>query len=95
MAVPTSYTHIPSFILTSGGTYQYRLKAQNGVGLGLPSDATSITADLVPQAANAPIIAVEDIYPQKVIVTWTEISVSDNGGDPIIFYQLQWDKGTG
>jgi hypothetical protein len=48
MAVPTSYKHIPSFILTSGGTYQYRLKAKNGVALGLPSDATSITADLVP-----------------------------------------------
>ncbi len=70
MAVPTSYEHIPSAILTSGGTYKYRLRAKNGVGMGLPSTETSITADKVPKA-NAPNIAVADIFPQKVIVTLT------------------------
>lgn len=94
MAIPTSYTHNTPFILTSGGTYQYRIIAKNGVDFGSPSAATSITADLVPKAI-APIIAVADIYPQKVIVTWPETPVVDHGGDPIIYYQLQWDKGSG
>jgi hypothetical protein len=87
MAVPTSYEHIPSAILTSGGTYKYRIKAKNGVDFGLPSTETSITADKIPQV-NAPVIAVADIFPQKVIVTWTETSVENNGGDPIISYKL-------
>lgn len=37
MAIPTSYTHYPPAILTSGGTYNYRLKAKNGVGYGKES----------------------------------------------------------
>jgi hypothetical protein len=45
MSVPTSYKHIPDAILTSGGTYKYRIKAKNGVDFGLPSTETSIIAD--------------------------------------------------
>ncbi len=48
MTVPTSYTHTPSAILTSGGTYKYRLYAKNGVDYSLVSTETSITADKVP-----------------------------------------------
>ncbi len=87
MAIPTSYEHIPSAILTSGGTYKYRIKAKNGVDFGLPSTETTITADKIPEV-NAPVIAVADIHPQKVIVTWTETATANNGGDPIIYYQL-------
>jgi hypothetical protein len=54
MTVPTSYEHIPAAILTSGGTYKYRLYAKNGVGYSLASTETIITADKVPQACNAP-----------------------------------------
>ncbi len=64
MTVPTSYEHIPSAKLTSGGTYKYRLKAKNGVDFSLPSTETSITADKIPQACNAPIIDVANIHPQ-------------------------------
>ncbi len=94
MSVPTSYTHIPDAILTSGGTYKYRIKAKNGVDFGLPSTETSIIADQIPQV-NQPVIAVADIHPKKVIVTWTETADANNGRDPIIFYKLQWDQGNG
>lgn len=94
MTVPTSYNHIPSAVLTSGGTYKYRLYAKNGVGYGSASTEVEITADKVPQAVNAPVVDVADIYPQKVTVTWTETAAASNGGDPIIYYQLQWDQGT-
>jgi hypothetical protein len=62
MTVPTSYEHIPTFVLASGGTYKYRLKAKNGVGFSLPSTETSITADKVPKS-NAPVIDIANIHP--------------------------------
>lgn len=63
MTVPTSFTHNPSTILTSGGTYKYRLYAKNGVGFSIASTETSIIADKIPETCNAPIIALADIKP--------------------------------
>jgi hypothetical protein len=63
MAVPSSFEHIPSGILVSGGTYKYRLFAKNGVGFSLPSTEVAITADKVPQACNSPIIDSANINP--------------------------------
>ena len=40
----TTYEHIPPSILTSGGSYKYRLYSKNGVGYSNPS-VISITAD--------------------------------------------------
>lgn len=95
MTVPTTYDHIPAAVLTSGGTYKYRLLAKNGVGYSAPSTETTITADKVPQACNAPVIDVpNDVDPKKVVITWSYISTANNGGDPVIFYQLEWDSGT-
>ena len=34
-----------------------------------------------------------DVKPQKVTINWVDISVDDNGRDPIIFYLLEWDQG--
>lgn len=63
MTVPTSYNHIPAAVLTSGGTYKYRLMAKNGVGFSLPSTEVIITADKVPQACNAPVIDPANVDP--------------------------------
>ena len=91
----TTYNHIPPSILTSGGTYKYRLYSKNGVGYSLPSNEIEITADKVPQACNAPVIKEDDdVQEQQIVITWTEINTLDNGGDPVIFYLLEWDSGT-
>ena len=64
MVIPYTYTHNPSAMFPSGSTQNYRLTAKNGVGYGVASTSTSMTADAVPTACNAPVIAVPDIMPQ-------------------------------
>ena len=63
MAIPYTYTHTPSAMFPTGSTQNYRLTAKNGVGYGVVSASTSMTADEVPTACNAPAIAVDDIMP--------------------------------
>ena len=91
MNIPYSYIHYPTNMFPTGSTQTYRLTAKNGVGYGVVSTPTPMTADEVPIACNDPIIADADIYPQKVTVTWTAINDVENGRDPIIFYRLDWD----
>ena len=93
MVVPTSFNHIPPSILNSGAPYVYRLTPKNGVDYSLLKCTTTINADLVPQACNPPIILEADVKPQQVTINWVDISVDDNGRDPIIFYLLEWDQG--
>ena len=64
MDIPYSYTHNPSAMFPTGSTQKYRLTAKTGVGYGVVSASTSMTADAVPTACNAPVIAVADIMPQ-------------------------------
>lgn len=91
----TTYEHIPPSILTSGGTYKYRLYSKNGVGYSLSSTEVTIQADKVPQACNAPVVnEADDVDEQRIHITWTEIATANDGGDPVIFYLLEWDSGT-
>ena len=53
-----------------------------------------MNADLVPQACTDPIITLDDIMPSQIIVNWLDIPEAKNGGDPVIFYELEWDSGT-
>jgi hypothetical protein len=53
-----------------------------------------MNADLVPQACTDPIITLNDINPTKITVNWLDIPEASNGGDPVIFYELQWDTGS-
>ncbi len=85
-AIATAYTHTlaSGTVFTSGSTQNYKVCAQNGVGIGA-CGSIAITADSVPQV-NPPVIDVANIYPQKVTVTWTATPDANNGGDTIIFY---------
>jgi hypothetical protein len=43
---------------------------------------------------NPPVIAVADITPLSMRITWSPISfMTDGGRDPIIYYGLEWDQG--
>ena len=63
MEIPYAHTHNPSAMFPSGSTQKYRLTAKNGVGYGVVSASSSMTADEVPIACNAPVIAIADIMP--------------------------------
>jgi len=76
MVVPKQYIHNPGYILTSGAAYNYRIRAKNGVAYSLLYCTLTINADSVPLACTSPIITEADIFPQKVIITWTNIDVA-------------------
>jgi len=86
------YTHTLSGtdVFPSGSIQNYKVCAQNGVGEGACGNI-AIDADLVPQAANSPVISLSDVDPKSIKLTWTEINSSDNGGDSVIYYRLEWD----
>jgi hypothetical protein len=43
-----------------------------------------------------PTVAVSDINPKSIKITWSSItSDAHTGGDPAIFYDLQWDEASG
>jgi hypothetical protein len=67
------------------------------VGLGTCSEDFSILADGVPTFMNAPVTTIANINPSSIVLTWTGLAdtdVENNGRDPVIFYDLQWDSGT-
>lgn len=81
-------------LLPNGQTYNFRLRAKNGVGWGVYSTVTPVLLDQTPTRMNPPVIAVADITPLRMTVTWTPIAyMTDGGRDPIIYYGLEWDQG--
>jgi len=87
-----------SFIFTratnfpSGSDQLFRLRAQNGVGLGAFSVERIVVADSVPLFMNAPnVVPLADITPTSIKLTWSGISLDEHTGrDPVIYYELQW-----
>jgi hypothetical protein len=70
----------------------FRLRAQNGVGLGAFSAETVVVADSVPTFMN-PLnnVLIDDKTPKSMSVSWNTITSSaDTGGDPVTYYELQW-----
>jgi hypothetical protein len=53
-----------------------------------------MNADRVPQACTNPIITLDDIKPSQITINWLDIAEADNGGDPVVFYELEWDSGS-
>jgi len=81
-------------LLPNGMTYNFRLRAKNGVGWGVYSTVTAVKLDQTPTKMNPPVIAVADITPLSMKITWTAIAyMTDGGRDPIIYYGLEWDQG--
>jgi hypothetical protein len=69
------------------------------VGIGLFSDILTIQADKVPQFMNIPKVNYlgNHINPTWIYLTWDPLIDSEwdkTGGDPAIYYELQWDQGS-
>ena len=78
----------------NGKTYNFRLRAKNGVGWGVYSTVTPVLLDQTPTRMNPPVIPVATITPLGMTITWTAIAfMTDGGRDPIIYYGLEWDQG--
>jgi hypothetical protein len=61
------------------------------VGFGAFSDETVVIADSVPTFMNTGTAAATEVLPKSMKITWNGISsVEDTGGDPVIYYELQW-----
>jgi hypothetical protein len=81
-------------MLPNGKTYNYRLRAKNGVGWGVYSTVTPVLLDSTPTRMNPPVISLANITPLRMTITWTAIAfMTDGGRDPIIYYGLEWDQG--
>jgi len=68
----------------------------NGVGIGLFSAVKNVEADMVPQFMNTPKVnyLANHINPTWIFVTWEPLIESEwnnTGGDPGIYYELQWN----
>jgi hypothetical protein len=57
-------------LLPSGQTYNFRLRAKNGVGWGVFSAITPVILDSIPPMMNPPTVATANITPLSMIVTW-------------------------
>jgi hypothetical protein len=69
------------------------------VGIGLFSDILTIQADKVPQFMNIPKVdyLANHINPTWIYLTWDTLIDTEwdkTGGDPAIYYELQWDLGS-
>lgn len=53
-AINTNFNHTLTSPLLSGSMQKYRLRAKNGVGIGLYSEDLDVQADKVPQFMNIP-----------------------------------------
>jgi hypothetical protein len=75
---------------------KYRLRARNGVGIGLFSQVLDVQADKVPQFMNIPQVdyLANHINPHWIKITWNPLNSSEwdkTGGDAAIYYGLEWD----
>ena len=88
----TSFTFASEVIFPSGSTQQFRVRAQNGVGLGAFSATTVVVADSVPTLMYPPKpVPLADVAPKSMRVTWDSISTdAQTGRDPVTYYELQW-----
>jgi hypothetical protein len=88
----TAFIFTRATIFPSGSTQRFRLRAQNGVGLGAYSVESVLLADSAPEFMNAPSVALpSDITPKSIKLYWNPItSNAHTGRDPVIYYELQW-----
>lgn len=73
------------------------MRAQNGVGLGVPSAVLTVEADSVPLFMNIPQVDYlgNKINPKWIELTWAGISAwAETGGDDVVYYELSWDQGS-
>ena len=84
------------FNLTQGTTIVAKVSAQNYVGVGSYSSASSgsVLVQNVPSQPLAPINDVANTYQSVVSLYWQAITSPANGGSDITTYNLQYDNAT-
>lgn len=69
--------------------------AANSFGNSTPSGNTTITTDRAPTTAPAtPTCNLANVYPKNITITWSDYGTTNNGGDPINYYKLEWAYGS-
>lgn len=67
----------------------------NNVDVGVYSDSLIVETDNAPVTMYTPYDDPSSTA-TSLLVAWLPITdPEDTGGDPIIYYQLEWDQGTG
>jgi hypothetical protein len=55
-----------------------------------PSGVLSVLTDTYPNAPDTPFAI--SIEPMKIVISWNDqVSNSENGRDPILYYEFEWD----
>ncbi len=67
------------------------------MGIGLFSEVLDVQADKVPQFMNIPKVdyLANDINPHWIKITWEPLidtEWNNTGGDPAVYYGLEWDQ---
>lgn len=71
--IKTQFNVTSETIIPSGSVQKFRMRAQNGVGMGLNSDILDVVADKVPQFMNVPVVEINNINPKWIQLTWTPL----------------------
>jgi hypothetical protein len=88
MAVPLSYIHSPTPILTSGMTIKYRLRAKNGVDYSPYSSEISVLCK-VPRKMDKPMVSM--IRYNHIDLYWNFLTTNlDQGSDPVAYYHIEF-----
>lgn len=75
--------------------FYYRVCPKNGVGFGACSANFTFLSDTYPKFMFPPVSTPAQVYPKWIFLTWSPITTDlQNGRDPAIFYDLQYDKGS-
>ena len=72
------------------------MRAKNNVDFGPFSTILPVACDSTPLFMNPPVITDANINPKWIYITFTPTTLtSQNGGDSIIYYGVEWDQGNG
>ena len=84
------FTHVRSgSFYEPTSTLKYRLRAENGVGMGTAySNILVLNPDTAPTGMDP--LSLVLCEPYNITISWPELSPELNGGDPPIYYEVEW-----
>ena len=92
----TTFSHVSATVYPQNFNFEYKVCAQNQVGMGACSSTLIVLTDETPTFMNTPTVTNANINPRWIKIDWAALGTtqdSQRGRDPIIFYDIQWDNG--
>lgn len=78
--------------IVDGSFYRFSVVAVNAIGNSAKSTSLGIYAATVPAAPSKPILVSQAAT--AIAISWVELPEAQNGGSPVLDYQIYWDDPT-